>query len=92
MNDKLVIGIIGCGKQSVKHIPALKKLDARIILADANVGLAKFRSEEFGVEHVDSVDDIFGDPEIAAVDICTPTPTHYAFIENAVRSGKHFFL
>jgi myo-inositol 2-dehydrogenase / D-chiro-inositol 1-dehydrogenase len=91
MNNKIVVGIVGCGKQSVKHIPALKRLNAKIVLADVDGALAKKRAEEFGVEFVQSVEQIYSDAQITVVDICTPTPTHHSLIEQAVKTRKHFF-
>ena len=91
MKKEIKIGLIGCGKQSLKHLPALKKIDARIIIADQDAELALMRSKEFKIEAARTVDEIFDNPEISAVDICTPTPTHHYLIKRAVESQKSFF-
>jgi scyllo-inositol 2-dehydrogenase (NAD+) len=36
--------------------------------------------------------EVFGDPDIDAVVIATPTPTHAALIVQAAQSGKHIFV
>ena len=91
MSNTIVIGVIGCGKQSVKHIPALKKLGTHVVLADVDSTLSKVRAEEFGIDCVESVEELFRDPQVEAVDICTPTPTHYSLIKQTVETRKHFF-
>jgi predicted dehydrogenase len=91
MSNAVNVGLLGCGKQSLKHIPALKKLNIRVVVADIDPSLAKSWAEEFGVDYVESVEEIFRDPEIDALDICTPTPTHYAVIKRAIKARKHFF-
>lgn len=91
MNNDIVIGLIGCGKQSVKHIPALKKLGVKVVLADIDPMLARTRAQEFTIDQTESIDEIFNDSTITAVDICTPTPSHYSLIKKAIDTGKHFF-
>jgi len=54
--------------------------DARAAEVTAAMGIRRFRS--YG-ELLRAVD---------AVDIVTPTPTHYALAARAIRSGKHVFL
>ena len=90
--NKLKIGLIGCGKQAPKHISGLAKLpEVEIILADKNPAAAKSLSQESGLPWVEDVDAIFSDQKISAVDICTPTLTHYPLIIPALESGKDFF-
>jgi myo-inositol 2-dehydrogenase/D-chiro-inositol 1-dehydrogenase len=36
-------------------------------------------------------EDVLNDPEIEAVLVCSPTPTHAEFTEQAARAGKHVF-
>lgn len=90
MSD-LNIGIIGCGKQAPKHISGLKKNPGiNIWLADIEPGKARQLADETSVNYVNTVDDLFNNPDIIALDICTPTPTHYDLIEKSIISRKHF--
>jgi predicted dehydrogenase len=91
MNKKMKIGLIGCGKQSVKHIPVLKKLGIEIILADLNIEQTKIQAREFNLNYVNTIDELFENSDISAIDICTPTPSHYPVISKAVANNKHFF-
>jgi predicted dehydrogenase len=39
-----------------------------------------------------SFDDLLGDPELEAIVIATPVPTHYAIAKQALEAGKHVFV
>jgi predicted dehydrogenase len=86
------IGLIGCGKQAVKHISGLRLCpQVEIVLADKDPSLARGLADSEGLSFVDSAEQIFGDPEIGAVDLCVPTPFHAPLIRRAVAAGKDFF-
>ena len=91
MNKSIKIGVIGCGKQAIKHVPALQKFGCEVVLADLDEGVACRLADEFGLKHVASPEEVFGDGSIGAVSICTPTPSHFPLIKDALQSGKHFF-
>lgn len=89
---EMKIAIIGCGKQAPKHIAGLRKMPGvELVLADVDVRSAEDLGKKEGLLWVKKVDDIFRDDEIKAVDICTPTATHFELIRRAVESGKDFF-
>ena len=50
MTKQISIGLIGCGAQSIKHIPAWKKFNVNLIVADLDSQLAKQRADEFGLD------------------------------------------
>jgi predicted dehydrogenase len=90
--SKLKIGIIGCGKQAPKHLSGLRKIPGvELVLADINPKLGEELGSREKVPWVGEVEEIFMDPEIRGVDICTPTHTHADLIHRAVASGKDFF-
>ena len=90
--NKLKVGLIGCGKQAPKHISGLTKTPGvEVVLADIQPELAARLAEETGLQAVGGAEALFADPEIKAVDICTPTPSHTGLIEQAVKAGKDFF-
>ncbi len=92
MPSETQVAIIGCGKQAPKHISGLRSVPGvRIILADACPQFARALAEKEGLPWVDRVEDVFSDLNIDAVDICTPTPTHFELIKSAMRTGKDFF-
>ncbi|MEQ8389279.1 MAG: Gfo/Idh/MocA family oxidoreductase [Alphaproteobacteria bacterium] len=86
------IGLIGCGKQAPKHISGLTAGGGiEMVLADQDRALARRLAEEKGVLAADSVEALFADPAIRAIDIATPTPSHAPLIRRAISAGKHFF-
>ncbi len=86
------IGLIGCGKQAVKHISGLRLCPyTEIVLADQDPALARRLAASEGLRFVDSAEQIFGDPELTAIDLCVPTPFHAPLIRRAIAAGKDFF-
>lgn len=85
------IAIIGCGKQAEKHISGLSAIPGvEIILADSDESRARSLAEKHGLEWESEVEKIFSNTEVAAVDICTPTPSHYELITAALDNDKDF--
>ncbi|MCB9355749.1 MAG: Gfo/Idh/MocA family oxidoreductase [Lewinellaceae bacterium] len=51
---------------------------------------ARTAIEQFGARRFHSLDELLAETD--AVDIVTPTPTHYALASRALRAGKHVFI
>jgi myo-inositol 2-dehydrogenase / D-chiro-inositol 1-dehydrogenase len=91
----LRIGIIGAGRIGKVHAETLAfrlpEATASAI-ADVNGEVAKDVAEQFGISHaVTDSREIFSDPSIDAVLICSPTETHADLVVQAARAGKHIF-
>ena len=93
--NKLKIGIVGAGRignvhaESITyHIPEAEV----VMVTDVMEASAKKLAERFGVPKY-SADymDIINDPEIDAVLVCSPTPTHADISIAAMKAGKHVF-
>ena len=68
--------------------------EARVkTIADANLTPEiEAWAKNLGIPHVtNNAEDIFGDPEISVVLICSSTDTHADYIIKAARSGKNIF-
>jgi predicted dehydrogenase len=86
LGGRLNIGIIGCGKQGLKHIRALKAFsDMEIFVADENYTLAKDVAQAEGVKVSKNV------PLCDAIVVCTPLNNHYRLIETALTRGMNVF-
>lgn len=93
---KIKVGILGAGRIGKLHaenltynIPQAQiKTIADVYLNDKTIEWAK----GLGIENVtkDSAE-VFNDPEIEAVIICSSTNTHAQFIIEAAKAGKHIF-
>lgn len=93
MADKLIVGILGAGRIGQIHARNLStnpiiKIKA---IADAYAKDMEEFEEAVGVKVGKDPEEIFNDPEINAVLICTPTSTHVDYIIKAAEAGKHIF-
>lgn len=89
---KIKIGIIGCGKQAPKHISGLRKVPGvELAIADIDSELARELAKKENVHWAPRLEEIFEDPEILGIDICTPTDTHVEIVRHALEAGKDFF-
>lgn len=95
MDKKIKVGILGAGRIGKLHAANIAGMqDAEIVvIADpfANEDTVKW-AETIGVKNVtkDS-EEVFNNPEIDTVIICSSTNTHTDFIKKAARAGKHIF-
>ena len=92
---KLKVGIVGAGRignvhaQSITyHIPEAEVA----MVTDVRVDVAQALAEKYGIPAF-SADymDIVNNPEIDAVLVCSPTPTHADIAIASMRAGKHVF-
>lgn len=92
---KLNIGIVGAGRIGKVHAASITYHipQAQIaMVTDVYESAAKALAETYGVPRY-STDymDIVNDPEIDAVLVCSPTPTHADISIAAMKAGKHVF-
>jgi len=78
------------GKNIVRNLDDLARLSW---ICDA----AESRRNEFArrfpaARVTDELDELLADPELEAVVIATPVPTHYALAKQALEAGKHVFV
>ena len=91
------VGIIGTGRIGKVHIRALNSMldHARIVaVADPYLDEKAVRDLVVSPEPVKftkNVDEVFTDPDVDAVFICTPTDTHVEYSLKAIAAGKHVF-
>ncbi len=92
---KVAIGIIGAGRIGRVHAETLAfrlpEADP-LVIADPDTNVAAAVAERCGIPQVaaDS-EEIFRNPAIDAVLICSPTATHAELVMRAARAGKHVF-
>ena len=95
MEGKLKIGIVGIGNIAEKiHLPALMKISEVEILAvcDQNQEKAQSLAEQYGIRLVyKDYMELLEDPEVDAIDICTPNHLHSVIAVAALERGKHVF-
>lgn len=92
---KLAIGIIGAGRIGRVHAESLAfrvpEADP-LVIADPDTTASAAVADRCGISHVarDS-EEVFVNPAIDAVLICSPTATHAELVMRAARAGKHIF-
>jgi myo-inositol 2-dehydrogenase / D-chiro-inositol 1-dehydrogenase len=93
--NKLRIGIIGAGRIGKVHAETLAfrlPLATLSAIADVNADAAREVAQRCRIPRaLQDSGDIFADPAIDAVVICSPTQTHADLVIEAARAGKHIF-
>ena len=89
------IGIVGAGRIGLVHAESVTYHipEAQVVMVtDVVLDNAKRLAERFGVPKY-SADymDLINDPDIDAVLVCSPTPTHADISIAAMKAGKHVF-
>lgn len=82
---------IGCGLVAHELAAAFAKDNAKIYgVGSIQVDQAKEFAQKYEIEHVyENLDDIFTDPNVDIVYICTPQIVHMEYIRKALTHGKH---
>lgn len=90
----ITIGMLGAGRATELHMNAYKHVHGVELryktIFDSIKEKADDAKEKYGFEiSASSLDEIFNDPEIDAIDICTPPYTHKEFVIRGLKSNKH---
>ncbi|MBD3352215.1 MAG: inositol 2-dehydrogenase [Candidatus Lokiarchaeota archaeon] len=95
MKKNIPIGIIGAGRIGKLHISNILQNipDFSIeIVADIAIDSLKKWAELHRIKKItDNPQDVFDNPDVKAVLICSSTDTHAEFIEKAANAGKDIF-
>lgn len=90
--NNIKLGLVGLGHLGKIHLKCILQIPEITLVGcyDVNQESAQSICKEFGVVHYESLDQLIQDAE--AVDIVTPTTTHYDIASMAIRAGKHCFI
>ena len=88
----LKIGVLGAGHLGKIHIRVLKEIaDFQLVgFYDPNEDNAKAVATEYGIPAFPSMEELLD--AVDAIDIVTPTVSHYECATLAINKGKHFFV
>ena len=92
MSDKLKVGIIGVGGIARTHVPGWQASEYTEVIAASDI--KENLLQEWGQTHQISrlstkAADLFSDPDIDIIDICTPNMAHTPLVIAALEAGKH---
>jgi predicted dehydrogenase len=84
------VGLGAWGANLVRNVDELAHLTW---LCDTSGSRREQFAERYpGARLTDSVDELLADPELEAVVIATPVPTHYSIAKRSLEAGKHVFV
>lgn len=88
----LKIGVLGAGHLGKIHIKCIKDIPEYELVGfyDPEPDNARKVSEEFEIDHFDSIEDLLQVCEV--VDVVTPTLSHFDCAQQALNAGKHVFI
>lgn len=93
--EKLKIGVIGGGSISDLHLNSYAKNEHVEIIAicDLNIERTKQKAEKYGAKYVySSYQELFDNPEVDAVSICTWNNSHAEISIAALKAGKNVLV
>lgn len=90
--EKLKIGVLGAGHLGRIHIKILKDLEDFELVGffDPDPEKAEKTKTELGIQPYESIEALI--KEVDAVDVVTPTLSHYECAAQAMRACKHVFI
>lgn len=92
MNNKIKVGVIGSGHLGKIHTKLWKQVnDAELTgVYDINTETAQNLADEHGIINYKSIEDIISFND--AIDIVTPTSTHFEIAVQSIKNNKHCFI
>ncbi|WP_099352586.1 Gfo/Idh/MocA family protein [Fredinandcohnia onubensis] len=93
--EKLKVCVIGTGSISDMHLQSYANNSDAILYGvyDYSTERAEKKAKQYGIERVYcSLEDVFQDPEVDAVSICTWNNTHADISIGALKGGKHVLV
>ncbi|MBI1280676.1 MAG: hypothetical protein GC179_21310 [Anaerolineaceae bacterium] len=91
------VGLIGCGLMARAHLPGYQTTGERVeivMCCDNNEQLAQTHAQNIGGDIVVTSDweQVIANPNVDAVDICSPHFLHAPMVLAAAKAGKHILL
>jgi predicted dehydrogenase len=85
------IGICGTGHLGKIHLKCLRETDFKVVgFYDPDVKIREQIIEDFGIKAFQTLNELLR--EVDALDVVSPTPTHFEIASAALSQGKHVFV
>ena len=90
----ITIGMLGAGRATELHMNAYKHVHGVVLryktIFDSIKEKTDIAKEKYGFENsAKTIEEVFSDPEIDVIDICTPPYTHKEFVIKGLKADKH---
>ena len=94
LEDMLSVSVLGCGVWGRNHARVFSEMSNVNLssVADVNRKNAVEISNKYHVNYHLDPSEVFNDPKIDLVSICTPTVTHFDLAKKAIMAGKHVLV
>jgi UDP-N-acetylglucosamine 3-dehydrogenase len=83
--------MIGVGSMGKNHARVYSEMGALAGIADTDIETARGLADRFGVEAYSDYKDLLA-TDITAVNVATPTVTHFQIVKDALEAGKHVLV
>src|ERR1700734_4047310 len=88
--NRMRVGMIGTGAISHKHAQAYRDIGFELtVCTDINVASGRRFAGQYGVEFVESYEDVCRHPHVHYVDVCTFPAFRLEPLEPCAKAGKH---
>lgn len=92
MTTVAVVGTGGWGKNLVRNYYEIPEANLKYVCDLDQDRLAEFAARMRDVTMTDSFEQVLSDPEVEAVIIATPAPTHHPLSKQALEAGKDVYV
>ena len=92
MSKKIKIGLVGLGHLGKIHLELIRQIDYFVLsgIYDIDVKRAKSFAKKFNVKKYENVEKLISESD--AIDIVTPTDTHFDIASKCLKLNKHIFI
>ncbi|MBV9671330.1 MAG: Gfo/Idh/MocA family oxidoreductase [Verrucomicrobia bacterium] len=96
MNSRIRVAIMGAGRIAELHLHGYRLLASKVdipALVDVQLDIAQQKADRWQIPKAfRSLDELFSQEQIDAVDICLPHNIHVDAVQQAAANGKHIFI
>lgn len=86
------VAVIGCGYWGKNLVRNFAELGVLRVICDANQSTLEELKEKFSTEGVSDFEKVLAMPDVQAVVVATPAPTHATLVIQALAAGKDVFV
>lgn len=92
MYQEKYVAVVGCGYWGKNLVRNFAQLGVLRVICDASFTTVKALGEQFSVSCVTDFEQVLALPDVQAVVIATPAPTHADLVMQALAAGKDVFV